>query len=69
MERMPFSEVLGLLESHGWKLQRIVPKGRRTFVRSDGRPPLIQFPVSEDGYVDGTYVAKILHIIQNPEGD
>ena len=65
---VPFSAILELLESHGWKLQRIVPPYR---IFTKGRELPILIPV-QDKMVSTIYVDKIEKILraegQNEEG-
>lgn len=60
---VPFREVLELLESHGWVLQRIDPP-YRVFVREGELP--IYFPV-HDKKVSAVYVDKIKAILKKGE--
>ena len=61
--QVPFSQVLELLENHGWTVQRIW-KPYRVFVKSNELPILI--PV-EDGKVNVVYVEKIKKILGLPD--
>ena len=63
-DKVPFSMILGLLESHGWKLQRIV-RPYRIFTKGRELPILI--PV-EDKMVSTIYVDKIERILRS-EGE
>jgi len=58
-----FEEVLDLLESHGWKLQKIW-NPYRVFVKEGQLPILI--PV-HNGKVDIEYVEKIEKILEEQE--
>lgn len=57
---IPFSEMLELLESRGWMLQRIAPP-YRIFTKKDRLPILI--PVY-DRMVRSTYVKKVAKILE-----
>ena len=61
MEGVPFAEVLGLLESHGWKLKRI-SNPYRVFVHEDEPLPLL-IPVY-DKKVPIAYLTKIQRILE-----
>ncbi|MBU0718498.1 MAG: hypothetical protein KJ749_09645 [Planctomycetes bacterium] len=63
-ERVPFGLVLELLESHGWRLQRIVQPYR---IFTKGRELPILIPV-EDKMVSTVYVDKIERILRT-EGE
>jgi len=60
---VPFTELLDLLEKHGWELHRIDPP-YRVFVKA-GRLPIV-FPV-HNKKVHAKYVAKIDHILASEE--
>ena len=62
MEGMPFSEVLEILESHGWALQRVWPP-YRVFVHEDHKLPLL-IPVYEKT-VAYVYVEKIKALLES----
>ena len=57
---IPFSEMLKILESRGWTLQRIAPP-YRIFTKKDQLPILI--PVY-DRMVRSTYVKKVAKILE-----
>ena len=59
-EAVPFEEILGVLELHGWKLQRIDPP-YRVFMKKGELPILV--PVY-DKKVNTLYVAKIEKILK-----
>ncbi|HUU82166.1 MAG TPA: type II toxin-antitoxin system HicA family toxin [Phycisphaerae bacterium] len=61
MPGKPFAEVLKLLESHGWTLQRTWPP-YFVFVHPDRELPLL-IPV-HDRMVADAYVAKIKEILE-----
>ena len=61
MSDVPFSDVLELLESHGWVLQRTWPP-YFVFVHPDHELPLL-IPVHEKR-VSHAYVEKIKRIIE-----
>ena len=61
MEGVPFSEVLELLEAHGWKLKRI-SKPYRVFVHPEEPLPFL-IPVY-DKRVPIAYVTKIQRILE-----
>ena len=62
---VPFSVILELLESHGWKLQRIVPPYR---IFTKGRELPILIPV-QDRMVSAIYVYKIEKILRAESHD
>jgi len=62
---VPFSNVLALLEEHGWVLQRIW-KPYFVFVHEEHELPLL-IPVY-DKKVSRDYVKKIKEIIERTEG-
>ena len=64
-DKISFLQVLEILESHGWTLQRIW-KPYRVFVKDNELPILI--PV-EDGKVSVVYVVKIKKILGLPDQD
>lgn len=66
VEKVPFSEILGVLELHGWKLQRIAPPYR---IFTKGRELPILIPV-HDKMVEAIYAEKIEKILKaNLESD
>lgn len=73
MDGIPFSSVLDLLESHGWRLEKICPPNR-IFCKivqdsvSPGRQRKIRlcFPVT-DRKVRNVYVKKIKRILDQEE--
>ena len=58
--KVPFSEILGVLELHGWKLQRIATP-YRSFTKGRELPILI--PV-HDRMVDTIYAEKSVKIVK-----
>ena len=64
--KVPFSEILGVLELHGWKLQRIATPYR---IFTKGRELPILIPV-HDKMVEAIYAEKIEKILKaNLESD